>query len=121
MHVINNAIDSINYLFFCFSSISFNISIRTWCLPPSYSPDSHASTIIFASSIPTTLAPKANMFVLLCCLDKSALYGSLQVTQRIPLTLLAARESPTPVPQITIPLSTSPLTTAFATASPDTG
>ena len=55
---------------------------------------------------------------LLCCFDNFALYGSLHTHALIPLTLLAASEIPTPVPQIKTPQSTSPLTTAFATASP---
>ena len=37
---------------------------------------------------------------------------------RIPFTLFAAREMPSPVPQIRIPWSTSPDTTARATRSP---
>ena len=48
--------------------------------------------IILASSIPTTRAPNASIFVLLCCLDNNAEYGSLHVTQRIPFTLFAAKE-----------------------------
>ena len=71
--------------------------------------------------MPITLAPKAIILVLLCCLDNLALYGSLHTQALIPLTLLAESEIPTPVPQIKTPQSTSPLTMALATASPYTG
>ena len=102
-------------------SISISMFTRLSCFPPMNSAFSHSSTIILAVSIPITLAPNARMLVLLCCLESLAVYGSLQTTARIPSTLLAAREIPTPVPQIRIPRSTSPCATASPTFSPYTG
>ena len=65
--------------------------------------------------MPMTRAPKAMMLELLCCLDKRAVYGSLHTQARMPCTLLAASEMPTPVPQISTPPSTSPAATSLAT------
>ena len=73
------------------------------CLPPSYLAFSHSSVIIFAISTPMTLAPKARTLESLCILESFAVYGSLQTQQRIPFTLLQAREMPTPVPQMASP------------------
>lgn len=67
-----------------------------------------ASTIIFASSVPTTREPNASTLVSLCCRDNCAEYGSLQTTARIPANLFAVIEIPTPVPQIKMPPSASP-------------
>ena len=78
-------------------------------------------TIIRASSGPITRAPTASILVSLWRRDSSAEYGSLHTTQRIPLTLLAASDIPTPVPQIKIPRSHSPLVTALAARAAITG
>ena len=102
-------------------SISMIISTLIPCLPPANSAFSHASTMLFAVSIPITRAPNAITFALLCSFAILAVYGSLHTTARIPFTLLAASEIPAPVPHIAIPCSTSPLATAFPNFSPNSG
>ena len=59
----------------------------------------------------------------MCIRDRvySALKLSLQQQARMPLTLLAQMDMPTPVPQMTIPFSHSPEATARPTDSPYTG
>ena len=49
---------------------------------------------------------------------KRQVYGSLHTQARMPFTLFAAKEIPTPVPQIAIPRSASPEATARPTFSP---
>ena len=56
------------------------------------------------------------MLVSLCSRESLAEYGSEQTTQRIPFTLLALMEMPTPVQQKTIPFSHSPHATAIGLA-----
>ena len=53
-------------------SISIIIFTLRSCRPPSNSASSHASVIILASSLPTTLAPNASTLELLCTLDSFA-------------------------------------------------
>ena len=110
-----------DYFFAYLFSIAVIISTLVWCLPPSNSALNHSSMIIFASSIPITRAPNARILVLLCCLESFAEYGSEQTTARTPFTLFAAREIPTPVPQIRIPRSTSHAAKARPTFSPYSG
>ena len=61
------------------------------------------------------------MLLSLCLRESWAEYGSLHTTQRMPGTLFAAREMPTPVPQMTMPRSHSPLATALAARTPKIG
>ena len=81
---------------------------------------SQFSTIIFASSAPTTLAPKASTLQSLCALD---IFAYRLAADCCPNTrnFIGCREMPRPVPQIKIPFSTSPPATAFPTISPYTG
>ena len=53
---------------------------------------SHASTIAFAVSLPTILAPKAIIFALLCSFTRRAVTGSEHTAARTPFTLFAAVE-----------------------------
>ena len=58
-----------------------------------------------ASCGPTMRAPKAIMLQSLWARHSLALTGSDTQAQRMPCTLFAAMEMPTPVPQITMPRS----------------
>ena len=53
-------------------SISAICATRTACRPPSNTPPSQASTIIFARSAPTTRLPIASMLVSLCSRERRA-------------------------------------------------
>ena len=76
---------------------------------------------IYENDVPDSLRARMEgeipsmMLELLCCFESCAEYGSEQTQARMPLTLLAARLMPTPVPQIRTPPSTSPAATIFAT------
>ena len=64
---------------------------------------------------------EVNAIMALGCFTRRAVAVSEQTAARIPLTLLAAIEIPTPVPHISIPQSNSPDATALATLSPYSG
>ena len=80
----------------CLRSMSAMRSMRRWWRPPSNCAESHSSTIMFASSIPTTRAPMASMFASLCWRESFAEKGSEQMQQRIwddyELTYAGAKE-----------------------------
>ena len=88
-------------------------------MPPAVEPvwPRKTSTIVSAIAGPTVRAPNARMLASLCWRVSFALYGSEQCAQRTPRTLFAAMEMPIPVPQMRIPRSQSPETTALATFS----
>ena len=88
---------------------------------PEKSVDKKTSTISSATRCPTIAAPNAKTLASLCSLVSLALVKSEQSAHLIPLTLLAAIEIPIPVVQITMPLSTSLLATAFAASIPKSG
>jgi len=75
----------------------------------------------FASSLPTIRAPNAIILALLCSFTSLAVAQSEHTAARTPFTLFAAMEIPTPVPQMRIPQSASPPTTARPTFSPNSG
>jgi len=58
--------------------------------------------------------PKAKTLELLCSFDKRAETGSLHTAARIPLTLFALMDIPIPVPHMTMPFLTFPLSNGFS-------
>ena len=79
------------------------------------------SAILSAIPSPTTRAPMHRTFASLCSRVASALKQSPQSAARMPGILFAVMETPIPVPQMMMPRSHSPETTAFATPFAYTG
>lgn len=76
----------------------------------------NASISSSLSLLPMVNAPKYAIFASLLNLARLAEYISDMSAEYAPLTLLAAIDTPMPVPQINMPLSKSPQATASATS-----
>ena len=84
---------------------------RLSCRPPSNSASRNELTISDAWPCPIDQAPRHKTFTFVCCLARFAAKTSWQIAARIPGTLLAAIEGPTPFEHIKIPKSWLPLAT----------